>query len=586
MISTKKWNILKRAGTFLHERVEDHGDLYAFLGLKGIEVTEDQCKEIFERVRSNKFYVNPKGIITKLPFTQIIEIWEKDNIRYALWSDCYIETSPHDATPTRYNYLDKGNMCYDNLILLWEVNEEEQIQVRKSIADLKRIRGPVGVDADTPEGNILIRQRLGRNATTSVWYLTKDDLKNARVILDNQNKLLGEIAAIEFEESEKRRGIAELERKKEKEKERKKRQDFEKGVFTTETGINVNMSKAEYGGLIVGIEDWVLQKLWQYPGETERLQFEDLYKRLCYNFVVKLFDKPHYKPFDLNLDRLSKGAIRIYCGAFSAEFKVKKMKSGKRYLIDGIKVSKDNLQGALERALYYENAEAYHRFLEEIQKTPLVALNVIESGITCGLYENEDEQINGRDVKTLHWDVKKSDDKYVMCGGGKEFPCRVGYKSLVSLKNELEFGRSYRSTGAVVKWKLYKMLSQSFDKKDCLEIIQVGLKNFEEAEKRAKKFLEQLIKENPGKIEQGEFQNHGMGWFVRGVRNRYFVSNDKHAYFVEPEERIGQNICIFSPAKVSVPKFDEIASMILALMNDTRVARNVNTLGLTEEVEL
>lgn len=356
---------------------------------------------------------------------------------------------------------------------------------------------------------------------------------------------------------------------------------FNSGIFTTKNGIKVNMCVAEYGGLRIGVEKSYVKHFYNYSEEANIFEFESLYNRMC-RFVVDAFvhDKKawRFKPVFDSIKELE-NKVTIISGAFQIDIEKKVVNNRTKLFIDKNPVSKDNITEALSRALYYENKEDYYKFLKDIKGTPIKALKLIEQGITFQL--SDDRTNNPGDDKIIHWKVKKEKNKYVICGDKKEYIAKDSCRRLCSLKSNLESRfNSYRNK--IYRWELYNLLSRIFEKDDALEIIEFGIEYHNTIEKKAKEFMNGLLKEHSSRIIEGEFENYGRGWFVQGIKNRYFVADDNRAYFVTPEEKRGQYICIFSPSAVIVPKYDKIVSLILALMNDERVAKSIGTLGIRE----
>lgn len=538
-------------------RLKDVFDLYSFLKLNDIEVVKDDCIRLFDDIENSRYVVPKDGLLTSIPFVQIVWVWEGINVRYALWSDYNIEIANHDSG--RYNSLDRGNMRYDELLLLWEPNEEEKRIIVENVEELKNIRdNSVLAKRDLPLAMRSIREKIPFVGNVS---------ETERSIREKQEEIRKQL--------------------------NKFTKDFNSGVFRSGNGIEVNNDKARYGGLTVGIDGVNINRFYQYPEEAQAgyVSFELLYGKLCDTiadvYLGRKFLKHFQVPFHLsnsNLKRgLSKKSIDFNCGAFEIKVKRGRKKKGTAFYIDKTKVSRGNFTDALKRALYYESPDQYHKFLEEIKEVPTIAMKLMEEGITINLKE-----VGDNDPKVIHFDVKRENGEYILHNYERGFVSKNGYKKLVSLKRSFEIYRIRRSrrwNSYFDRWSVYQEFSKAFNKEEALEIVELGLRYFKEAEQKAKEFVESIIKENIPKVTEGEFMNFGRGWFVQGMMNRYFVDNNNKSYFVEPENKRGQYICMFTPARVSVPKHDKIASTILALLSDERISRKVHTLGITTREE-
>ena len=531
--------------------INDEFDLYAFLKLNEVEVTEEQTKNTFKSLKDDKYFVASGGILTELPFLRVIGVWEKDNTRFALWSDQKVEVCPHISW--RYNYLDIGNMKYDELFLTWEPDNEEKKKIKENLLIIKEYR----------ENPVLMKRDLNDAIRIRKAELEKKVVIPEAITIDKVNE--------EDNFNEK----------------------FKTGKFVTGSGIKINGDKAEYGGLTIGVEGININEFYGYPEEakTDGIDFEVLYVRICEAVEDKLLNKKyirhtHHYWNDMNssFKRLKVlDEIKLACGGFSV--KIKKVQKNKKtkVFIEGLHIPKRDIDEILRRALYYGSNKEYCSFLKEIKNVPIDALKLIEEGIVIRINELNSE--NNVEEKVFRWNIKRDGKVYSLYYGKKEFVAKDGYKGLAALKKHGEI-IVYKRRGSknITKWELYNMLSKAFDKKESLEIIELGLEDYKEADKRAKELINEVSKEQRSKIHEGIFLEHGNGWFVQGIKNKYFVARDNKAYFVEPQDKQGKYICMYSPAKVSVPKHDKILSTILALLNDQRISKQVSTLDIKEEV--
>ena len=535
-----------------YDVIKDEMDLYALLKLMDITTTEEECQSIFKEMKENKYYIPLDSILTEIPLIQIIRVWEINNIRVALWSNHRVELSSVNQTTIsgrrieeRYNFLDKGNYGYDGIIILWEPDVNERLSLIRYAEQIKeRING----------------RGILKNNFQTILESIDGSFK--------ENRIREELETIE---REKRKKEVEL-----KERERKEFEThFKTGIFETETGISVNKDEAEYGGLVMGINGWDIKNLYYYPSEVENVDFVVLYNRLCEAILLGLSGRRGIFSNKEALAKILTSKVNIKVGGFEIAFKRKKGNGG--IFIDNIKIARQNFGGALKRALYYSTKEEYHLFLMGLKHTPIKAMELVENGISFMLMENRSGTGLRDEGKAIHWDIKKDNDKYYLITGKKEYESKVGYQKLCPLKREVEVLRRRRYRN-IDKWGLYQKLSPIFGKKESLEIVEAGLEYYKEIEKRAEQFFNGIVLESNGKIEEGTFDSLGQGWYVKGIKNRYFVAKDGKAYFVEPQEKRGMYICIITPTQRLFPKYDKIASVVLALLNDQLVAKTVHTL--------
>ena len=527
--------------------IKDEMDLYALLKLMDVPITKEECQLAFKELKENKYYVPLDSILTDIPLIQIICVWEFNNKRIALWSNHRIEMATA-ISQERYNFLDKNNYGYDDIILLWEPDENEISSIKRYVNQIK--------------GRINDRGILKDNFRSILESIDSSFREQTRIV---------ELGKIESGKKQK-----EIELREEKRKEFETR--FKTGIFETETGIRVNRDEAEYGGLVIGIKEWDIKNLYYYPSETENMDFVVLYNRLCEAILFRLSGRNSFSNKEALAKRLT-SKVNIKVGGFEIVFKRKKGNGG--IFIDNIKIARQNFGGALKRALYYSTKEEYHLFLRGLKHTPIKAMELVENGISFMLMENRSGAGLREEGKAIHWDIKKDNDKYYLITGKKEYESKVGYQKLCPLKREVEVLRRRRYRN-IDKWGLYQKLSPIFGKKESLEIVEAGLEYYKEIEKRAEQFFNGIVLESNGKIEEGTFDSLGQGWYVKGIKNRYFVAKDGKAYFVEPQEKRGMYICIITPTHKFFPKYDKTASVVLALLNDQLIAKSVQTLGINQ----
>lgn len=115
--------------------------------------------------------------------------------------------------------------------------------------------------------------------------------------------------------------------------------------------------------------------------------------------------------------------------------------------------------------------------------------------------------------------------------------------------------------------------------------------DYEKIERKAKAFLDGVIKDSNGLIEEydeyKEMKKSGFpfkmgrdGWIVHGKRHTYFVDKDGKAYYFEPKGKKNlQPICIQSKTNNRyLHAYDHTASRMLSLLNDNKTKKFIQTI--------
>ncbi len=97
-------------------------ELHTFLRLYGIEEDPEELRKIWDSTRAPIIVDESKPAVEKNKIFQIVHVWEKDNIRYALRNDRRVGIfAPEDPV---YNYIDGGRHVYRWIFLLFEPTQD------------------------------------------------------------------------------------------------------------------------------------------------------------------------------------------------------------------------------------------------------------------------------------------------------------------------------------------------------------------------------------------------------------------------------------------------------------------------------
>jgi hypothetical protein len=129
---------------------------------------------------------------------------------------------------------------------------------------------------------------------------------------------------------------------------------------------------------------------------------------------------------------------------------------------------------------------------------------------------------------------------------------------------------------------ILKILAALFGEEEAIKIMKAARKNVEEAEKRGAMLLKEVLEKYSGFVSRGSLRGRD-GFIVKGKIRNYFVrarDAEAHSY---PE---GRHICVVeNDMDEPYTKSDRIVSIIMLLINDDKLSKDVGTLEFEEQYE-
>ena len=238
--------------------------------------------------------------------------------------------------------------------------------------------------------------------------------------------------------------------------------------------------------------------------------------------------------------------------------------------INGIRINNEETLECLRRALCYHTQKDYNGFLLIVHKCSLKVHKILSEGLVyrfADTYEPTDDEkfvrlkvirkkgINY--VKTSTNELKLSNTNKMIFKQGS-----AKYSRIMSLDALLSF--------------LEDALKLTTN--EVLEIVKDGLREYKEAIRKSEQLLAETLKQIKARKATATSVNNGEmeGYIVKGVSGKeYFVSEKKVQVFKYPSM---DYICIVSQQVIDVVGKDKLVSYLLALSNDSYVAKDIDTL--------
>lgn len=265
-----------------------------------------------------------------------------------------------------------------------------------------------------------------------------------------------------------------------------------------------------------------------------------------------------------------------------------------KWMVNGKKLRRDEINPVLKRALCFEDQEGYDQFLADVQQVSLRARNLLTKGLELSLTNNDTDVPVllefSRSGRTWHLIVRNPDGtKYKvhpMVGGATKFA-----NMLASSERARRLGGNTEKSMGVARFMEYMDNIPTLGIDSLKRLLATGLKTINEALARSRKLLEDTAKMVGAEwIEHTHGSKTITGYKVTGTSgNSYLICCDKVS--TSYKDRHGHDklgavyslptltyVCIVDKSNDQAG-YDIVVNRLLALKNDTFVAGSVRTLS-------
>lgn len=486
----------------------------------------------FDQLESIKFILNldllPDSEITDIQ--KVLDVIEEKNERIAIVSErsyrgVTYEIRAYNTNNPQYNYIDRGRLMYENNLFLWELKEADV-----HIDVLSKIK------SSSSHEFMLVDKRVYNDFKSkfSMKLMKEKEEEELEDIEDKQISIL----------------INSLDTK----------------PFTYR---NITFSKryVEYSGLKVGGPKCNLAGFLK-----QKLTFDDT---INFNQVVSRFigciNEEEFKEGRKNQFVVGNVVVKP-----SIVKKENSVGYSNYYYINGVRVNKDETLECLNRAVCYQTQEDYDGFLNIVSKCSLKIHKALGEGL---VYTFSDRGYGDDTQRYIRLKLIRRDNHNFIKTEKREIKVSNTNKLIDKSKSE----RAKFSLEELIDF-LKEELSLGND--EVLSLIKEGLQEHLTAIRKSEQLLAQTIKQIKAKEATATADGIDMdGYLVIGVSGKQYFVHAKDDHTIKVYTYPGMNyICIVSQQLVDVVGKDKLVSYLLALYNDSYVAKDIPTLGMPQNL--
>jgi len=271
--------------------------------------------------------------------------------------------------------------------------------------------------------------------------------------------------------------------------------------------------------------------------------------------------------------------------------------------VNGTRINKDEIGQVIHRASCYRSAEDYKLFLKATSRMSIKWHDVIANGLPVKIHKNitndeYNDEIPGLNAPALkfYFDAEKH---HIMLEVDKERSLRVSLRSLIAKVNSVnkrtnnQYGRQgYDYKRRDFEWARKetaqalidttsettkdedgnKVVKAKITLKDIEKVVGLVIENKSKAIERSKEFLNAAIKMTGAVMEKFKGKD---AYIVQGKLRKYAVVVENAKVYDYDTQ---QYRCIVNDYHYKGAGYDDIASRLLALKNDSAVQNKIGTL--------
>jgi hypothetical protein len=277
-------------------------------------------------------------------------------------------------------------------------------------------------------------------------------------------------------------------------------------------------------------------------------------------------------------------------GSVQAKIEVKVSDNAKRttnWYVNGNRIRRDEIRPLLRRALCFEDQESFNAFIEDVKKTNLKSRHLLSKGVVVDIVTNRRDKISvllefAKNGRSWYLIVRNSDNTIF-----KKHKIEGGVTKFSNLAKNNSNAIQYVPDSFM---DLFKNIP-TFGMESFRKLISTGLSLANEAVARSRKLLEDTVKMVNAQYVTHQYGTKSIsGYKVTGQSGtNYLVACDKITTKVSDphgSDKLGvvyvlphlTYVCIVDKSN-DQKGYDIVVNRLLALKNDSFVARNVTTLN-------
>jgi hypothetical protein len=266
-----------------------------------------------------------------------------------------------------------------------------------------------------------------------------------------------------------------------------------------------------------------------------------------------------------------------------------------KWMINGNKVRRDEINPVLKRAICFEDQDSYNQFLADVQVLSLRARNLITRGLEITIISNNNMRVPvllefSRSGRTWSLMIRNPDGtefkRHVIKGGATKFA-----NILAAIERARRMGSIQERDMSVTQFLNTAKAIPTLGIESVRRLLATGLKTINEALARSRKLLEdtaRIVKADH--IEHTYGSKTMKGYKVTGSSgNAYLVACDKVTTHISDRHgttKLGgvyslpqlTYVCIVDKSNDQMG-YDIVVNRLLALKNDSFIAGSVTTLS-------
>ena len=317
-------------------------------------------------------------------------------------------------------------------------------------------------------------------------------------------------------------------------------------------GWKFNDDKISNKDFSIGIEG---EKVSHYlkTGDMENLDINNIWFRI----IKKVMDNYYEKP------------VNLFSGKYKITVNTKTSDNGNKYwYIDEIRVSKRDINKALEHGTCFNELKDYYDFLKSIKKIPFRARELISEGLFIEI----------GDV-FFKFEVNRKGNHWYLGTKSHKIQIRGGFNNILKIPSHRR-GNRFEN-----EWRLFDYFISTLEikKEVAIQMVEDAKEEYKKALERAKILLEETVENNKEKIERievnikegyGDYEETKKGFKVKGNLKDYFVTENLKIY----EYPSLNYVCVVDRTGNDLSKNDKLVARLYALMNDSLLIDAIYTL--------
>lgn len=260
-------------------------------------------------------------------------------------------------------------------------------------------------------------------------------------------------------------------------------------------------------------------------------------------------------------------------------------KDKNNFFVNNMRICKDDLWKVLKEAINYDKQEDYDAYIKKVNILNLKLRECLEQGaftFELKIDKTRDNCILKEESKMLlSIPYNRKNNKNYVTINNREYKVK-DVNSLLALGEEVDSSRLKNGYLQRTIKLLYKAI-EGITPKTIADMIKQGVKEHEKLTKRLKAEEEKIKKKSEeflaNAVRLTKAERAEGGWVVTGISGtKYTINSETLAVYTLEDGKPKNYLCIVDVGNTNIHN-DRLAKRILALAHDTKVAKEIYTLG-------